>query len=183
MADFRVFAKFARTRLCGNLWNRGLRQNVFRWFHFKGILITRSLHLRRSVFWAAKFGPLYERFSPSPRFEKFEKMADFGVFAKFARTRLCGHLWTPDLRQIIIRRLLFKRILVGRAADLCRSVFCAAKFCALFERFSFGPPVKNFRKWPILMSLLNLPELCFAGTFGPAVCVKMLCDDCTLSAY
>ena len=33
------------------------------------------------------------------------------------------------------------------------------------------------------MFLLNLPELGFAGTFGAAVCTKMLSDDCTLSAY
>ena len=60
-----------------------------------------------------------------------------------------------------------------------RSVFGAAKFGALFNDFPLVPPLENFRKWPILVSLLNLPELGFAGTFGPAVCVKMFSDDCT----
>ena len=32
------------------------------------------------------------------------------------------------------------------------------------------PPLKNFRKLPILVSLLNLPELGFAGSFGGAKC-------------
>ena len=41
-------------------------------------------------------------------------------------------------------------------------------------------PLKNLRKWPIYVSLLNLPELGFAGTFGAAVCDKMVSDDCTL---
>ena len=63
--------------------------------------------------------------------------------------------------------------------DLRRSVFRAAKFGALFNDFPLVPPLKNFRKWPILVSLPNLPELGFAGTFGPAVCVKMFSDDCT----
>ena len=49
--------------------------------------------------------------------------------------------------------------------------------------FLLVPPKKNFRKWPILVSLLNLPELGFEGTFGGAVCVKMFSDDCTLSTY
>ena len=60
-----------------------------------------------------------------------------------------------------------------------RSVFRAAKVGALFNDFHLVPPLKNFRKWPILVSLLNFPELGFAGTFGPAVCVKMFSDDCT----
>ena len=60
-----------------------------------------------------------------------------------------------------------------------RSVFRDAKIGALFNDFPLVPFLKNFRKWPILVSLLNLTELGFAGTFGPAVCVKMLSDDCT----
>ena len=63
----------------------------------------RSPDLRQSVFLAAEFGPLFERFSLGPPFEEFQKMADFGVFAKFARTRLCGHLWRRGLRQNVLR--------------------------------------------------------------------------------
>ena len=110
-------------------------------------------------------------------------MADFGVFAKFARTRLCGHLWTRGLRQNVLRWLHFKRILLRRSPYLRRSVFGAAKIGALFNDFPLVAPLKNFRKWPILVSLPNLPELGFAGTFGPAVCVKMFFDDCFLNIY
>ena len=55
--------------------------------------------MRRSVFGAVKFGALFNDFPLVPPSEEFQKMADFGVFAKFARTRLCGHLWTRGLRQ------------------------------------------------------------------------------------
>ena len=74
----------------------------------------RSPDLRQSVFLAAEFGPLFERFSLGhpfeefqfslgPPFEEFQKMADFGVFAKFARTRLCEHILRRGLRQNVLR--------------------------------------------------------------------------------
>ena len=146
MADFGFFAKCAGTRLCGHLWTRGLRQNVLRWLHFKRILIRRSPNLRRSVFRAAVLGPLFEWFSFGHPFEEFQKTADFGVFAKFARTRLCGHLWTRGLRQNVLRWLFFKNIQIRRSSNFGRSVSRAAKFGPLFERFSLGPPVKEFQK-------------------------------------
>ena len=58
---------------------------------------------RPSVFQAAEFGLLFEPFSLGPPFEEFQKMADFGVFAKFARTRLCGQLRRRGLRQNVLR--------------------------------------------------------------------------------
>ena len=45
------------------------------------------------------------------------------------------------------------------------------------------PPLKNLRKWPILVTVLNWPKLDTAGTFGAVVCAKMFSDDCALSAY
>ena len=45
------------------------------------------------------------------------------------------------------------------------------------------PPLKNFNRWSILVFLQNLPKLLIAGTFGAAVCGRMLSNDCTLSAY
>ena len=114
MANFGVFAKFARTRLCGQLRKRGLRQNVFRWLRFTEILIKRSPNWRQSVLQAAEFGLLFESFSLDPPFEEIQKMADFGVFAKFARTRLCGQLRKRGLRQNVIRWLRFTRILIKR---------------------------------------------------------------------
>ena len=59
--------------------------------------------LRRNIFQPAEVGPLFEPFSSGPPFEEFQNMADFGVFAKFARTRLCGQLWRRGLRQIVLR--------------------------------------------------------------------------------
>ena len=43
--------------------------------------------------------------------------------------------------------------------------------------------MKNFKKWPILVSLPNLSYLGLEGTFGAAVCGTMLSDGCTLRAY
>ena len=43
--------------------------------------------------------------------------------------------------------------------------------------------MKNFKKWPILVSLPNWPYLGVASTFGVAVCARIFSDDCTLSAY
>ena len=43
--------------------------------------------------------------------------------------------------------------------------------------------MKNLRKWPILVTVLNWPKLDTADTFGAAVCAKMFSDDCALSAY
>ena len=43
--------------------------------------------------------------------------------------------------------------------------------------------MKNLRKWPILVSLPNLPYRNTAGTFRAAACAKMFSKDCTLSAY
>ena len=51
------------------------------------------------------------------------------------------------------------------------------------NHFSLVPPLKNFKKWPISVSLLNLLELGFGGSFGGAVCVKKFSDNCSLSAY
>ena len=39
------------------------------------------------------------------------------------------------------------------------------------------------KKWLILVSLPNLPELGTTGTFGGANCAKFSPDDCTLSAF
>ena len=146
MADFGVFAKLARTRLCGQLWKRGLRQNVLRWLYSQRISIRRSLSLLASVFQAAEVGPLFERFSLGPPFEEFQKMADFGVFAKLARTRLCGQLWKRGLRQNVLRWLYSQRISIRRSLSLFGSVFQAAEVGPLFERFSLGPPFEEFQK-------------------------------------
>ena len=146
MADFGVFAKFARTRLCGQLRKRGLRQNVLRWLRFTGILIRRLPNWRRSVFQAAEFDLLFGSFSPDPPFKEFQKMADFGVFAKFARTRLCGQLRKRGLRQNVLRWLRFTEILITRSPNWRRTVFQAAEVGLFFDSFSVGPPFEEFQK-------------------------------------
>ena len=146
MADFRVFAKFARTWLCRQLRKRGLRQHVLRLLRFTGILFNRSPNWRRSVFQAAEFGLLFEPFSFGPPFEEFQKMADFGIFSKFARTWLCGQLRKQGLRQNVLRGLRFTAILIKRSPNWRRSVFQAADFGLVFEPFSPGPPFEEFQK-------------------------------------
>ena len=146
MADFGVFAKLAIARNCEHFWSRGLGHKVVRWLHFKRILINRGWVFRRVVFRACEFGLLFERFSLGPPYEEFQKMADFGVFAKLAIARNCEHFWSRDLRQNVVRWLHFKRILINRGWDLRRGVFGACEFGLLFERFSLGPPYEEFQK-------------------------------------
>ena len=47
--------------------------------------------MRQGDFGASEFGLLFERFSLGPPFEEFQKMADFGVFAKLAIAPHCWH--------------------------------------------------------------------------------------------
>ena len=67
---------------------------------------------------------------------------------------------------------------------ICAGVFFKPPKSAHFlNHFPMVPPLKNFKKWPILVSLLNLLELGFAGSYGGAVCVKKFSDNCTLRAF
>ena len=77
------------------LLSRRLPQKVARSLHFKRILMSREDHLRRAVFQAPKLGLLLNPFSLGPPFAEFQKMADLGHFAQFARTLLCGPLLEP----------------------------------------------------------------------------------------
>ena len=108
--------------------------------------MKRRRDLRRGVFGACKFGLRFGRFSLGPPFEEFQKMADFGVFAKLAIARTCGHSWRGGLRQNVVQGLHFKRILMKRRRDLRRGVFGACKFGLRFGRFSLGPPFEEFKK-------------------------------------
>ena len=59
--------------------------------------------MRQGVFGACEFGLLFERFSLGPPFEEFQKMADFGVFAKLAIARNCWHFYSRGLRHNVVR--------------------------------------------------------------------------------
>ena len=154
MADFGVFAKLAIDRNCGQFWSRGLRQNVVQWLHFKRILINGACDgllfqpfAPRWIwcFWslrvaAAYFLSAYHSGALGPRrhFEEFQKMADFGVFAKLAIARNCGHFCSRGLRQNVVQWLHFKRILINGRWDLRRGVFGACEFGLLFRPFCLG---------------------------------------------
>ena len=67
---------------------------------------------------------------------------------------------------------------------ICGRVFFKAASSAYFlSDFPLVPPLKNFKKWPILVPLRNWPLLGIAGTLRAADCGTILSDDCTLSAY
>ena len=59
--------------------------------------------MRQGVFGACEFGLLFERFSLGPPFEEFQKMADFGVFAKWAIVWNCWHFKSHGLRHNVAR--------------------------------------------------------------------------------
>ena len=57
-------------------------------------------------------------------------------------------------------------------------IFGPPKSTYFLGSFPLVPPLDNLRKWPILVTLLNWPELHTAGTF---FCAKMFSDDCALN--
>ena len=146
MADFCVFAKLVIPRNCGHFCSRGLRQNVVQWVHFERILINGRWDLRRGVFGACEFGLLFRPFCLGPPFEEFQKMADFGVFANLAIARNCGHFCSRGLRQNVVQRLHFERILINGRWDLRRGAFGACEFGLHFRPFCLGPPFEEFQK-------------------------------------
>ena len=70
--------------------------------------------MRRGDFQAPEVGLLFWPFSLGPPYEESQKMADFGVFAKFAISQHCGHFQSRRLRQNVFQGLHFKRILIMR---------------------------------------------------------------------
>ena len=75
MGDLGVLAAFVIARLCGNLWSRCLRQDVFRCVGFKRILIVRSDHLRRAVLKPLKSACFSGQFPLVPTLENLRKWA------------------------------------------------------------------------------------------------------------
>ena len=146
MADFVFFAKLAIARNCGHFCSRGLKQNVVQWLHFKRILINGRWDLLRGVFGACEFGLLFWPFCLGPPFKTFKKMADFGVVAKLAIARNCGHFCSRGLRQNFVQWLHFERILINGRWDLRRGVFGACEFGLLFRPFCLGPPFWRISK-------------------------------------
>ena len=59
--------------------------------------------MRQGVFGACEFGLIFERFSLGPPFEEFQKMADFGVFAKLAISRNCQDFKRRGFRHNVAR--------------------------------------------------------------------------------
>ena len=135
------------------------------------------------VFQAPQVGLLFGRFSLGPPYAKSAKMADLGGFARFTITRLCGQFWRRRLRRNVVRCLHFKRILMKISCDLRRLVFQAPQVGLLFGRFSLGPPYAKSAKMADLGGFARFTITRLCGQFGGAVCVKMLSDVCTLSAY
>ena len=75
MGDLGFLAAFVIARLCGHLWSRGLRKDVFRCLGFKCILIVRSDHLRRAVFKPLQSACFSGQFPLVPPLENLRKWA------------------------------------------------------------------------------------------------------------
>ena len=143
---FRCPWQICYTRLYGHLWSRSLHQNVALCFSFKCIVIRRWCHLRQGVFEARIVGLLFWGFSLGSPSAKSQKMADFGVLAKFFITRLFEHLWSRSLHQNVVLCLPFTGILIRRWCHLRQGVFEARVVGLLFWAFSLGPSLANFQK-------------------------------------
>ena len=97
-----------------------------------------------------------------------------GIAGTF-RAAVCGTMFSDDCTLSAYQLIEYK---------ICGRVFSEPRSSAYFlSDFPLVPPLKNFKKWPILVSLPNWPLLGIAGTFRAAVCGTMFSDDCTLSAY
>ena len=148
-----LLGKFVITRLHGHLWSHSLAQNVVLWLHFKCILIKRWCSLRQGVFEAPIVGLLFWAFCLGPPLAKSQKMADLGLFGKFAITRLYGHLWSRSLQQNVLIWLHLKCILIRWWCNLRQGVFEALIVGLLFWAFSLSPPLAKSQK----MADLGLP--------------------------
>ena len=144
--DLGVFGQVVRTRRCEQFWSRRLRQKVVRCLHFRRLPMSRSCHLRRSVFQAPEVGLLFGPVSLGPPFAKSQKTSDLGVLGQVVRTRRCEQFWSRRLRQKVVRCLHFKGILMSRSCHLRRGVFQAPEVALLFGPVSLGPPFANLRK-------------------------------------
>ena len=92
-------------------------------------------------------------------------MADLGHFAQFARTLLCGHLWSRRFRPKVARSLHFKRILMSREDHLRRAVFQAPKLGLLLSHFPLVPPIAEFQKMADLGHFSQFAETLLCGHF------------------
>ena len=90
-------------------------------------------------------------------------MADFGVFAKLAIARNCGHFCSRGLRQNVVQWLHFERILINGRWDLLRGVFGVCEFGLLFRPFCLGPPFETFKK---MADFGVVAKLAIARNFG-----------------
>ena len=75
MSDLGVLAAFVVAGLCGHLWSRCLRQDVFQYLGFNRILIVRSDHLRRGVRKPLKSASFSGQFPLVPPLENLRKWA------------------------------------------------------------------------------------------------------------
>ena len=97
-----------------------------------------------------------------------------GIAGTF-RAAVCGTMLSDDCTlsaYYLIEDEIFDRVFLEPASS-----------AYFLSDFLLAPPLKNFKQWPILVSLRNWPLLGIAGTFRAAVCGRILSDDCTLSAY
>ena len=91
------------------------------------------------------------------------------------RAAVCGTMFSYDCT---LRAYYFTQ------DGICGRVFLEpASFAYFLSDFPLVPPLKNFKKWAILVSMQNWSLLGNAGTFRAAVCGTMLSDDCTLRAF
>ena len=91
-------------------------------------------------------GLLFWAFCLGPPLAKCQKVADFGVLAKFVITRLCGHLWSRSLQQNVVLCLHFKCILIRTWCHLRQGVFEAPIVGLLIWAFCLGPPLAKCQK-------------------------------------
>ena len=115
-----------------------------------------------------------KNFKKWPIFVSLRNWPFLGIAGTF-RAALCGTMLSDDCTLSAYQLI---------EVEICGRMFLEPASSAYFlSDFPLVPRLRNFKKWPILVSLGNWPFLGIAGTFRAVVCGTMLSDYSTLSAY
>ena len=134
------------------------------------------LELASSAYFLSDFHlvPRLKNFKKWPILVSLQNWSLLGIAGTF-RAAVCSTMLSDDCT-LSASKLL--------ESGVCGRVFLEPASSAYFlSDFPLVPPLKNFKKWPILVSLQNWSLLGIAGTFRAAVSGTLLSVDCTLSAY
>ena len=139
--------------------------------------------MRRSISQAVEVGQFFEPFSLGPPLKNFKKWSLLGSLLNLLELGFSGSFGGLVCVKKFADDCALSTYQLRDRRICAEGIFKQPSSAPFLNHFPLVPPLKNFKKWPILVSLLNLLELGFSGSFGGVVCVKKFADDCALSTY